>query len=114
MRIGGDGGGDLVIALPVDEKITGIEFGHPIKSSYWPAGTLCALKIYSNLNVYGPFSPRSEYGGCQEISTFDIPDSLPFSQFFKKYARKLSSKNSNGFVLTFDKDAIKNDQGNVK
>ena len=97
-KTGGDGGGRSEIALSVNENITGIEFGHP-NNTHWPTGTLCALKIYSNVKEYGPYSSRPD---CEEISTTNIPDNMTFSQFFQKYAKKITGGNFKGYVLTFD------------
>ena len=98
LKIGGSGGRGLEIAIPGSEKITEIEFGNP-SNTHWPTGTMCAFTIHTDLNKYGPYSPRSD---CKNISTIKIPADMSFGDFFEKNAKQISNRNAE--TITFDMD----------
>ena len=98
LRIG-TGGGESHIDLAGNEKITRIQFGHPM-NTFWPSGTMCALTMYSNtLQEYGPYSARPD---CTNIAAIEIPSNMSFKPFFQAKAGTVS--NHNAEVLHIDRD----------
>ena len=97
LKIGGDGGHRSEIVFSASETITGIEFGRTT-NTFWGPGFLCALKIFTNLGEYGPYSPRSD---CEKIPTINIPDGETFYHFFREHANATISHTGKAYVLTF-------------
>ena len=101
-NFGGPGGNPNVIELGPKETVTAVEYGFwPARIGFWPTGTMCSLKIYTNFNNYGPYSERDR---CSDIKKIFVPFDMSFEQFMKKYAEETNDGSWGGSVLTINRD----------